>query len=125
MSRRLSRSLVDRLLSAVFHGIYAGNVWQLSARSLLKNAYRNELVHGSLTKATVSAMRGQRIRPVSKSDLEFETYLQHLGLSDTIIDTMKKASIYTFGGGVGQLTDALIAYLKRAKNDTFAPDTKV
>ncbi|GAM85672.1 hypothetical protein ANO11243_036790 [Dothideomycetidae sp. 11243] len=126
LSRRMSPNLVNRLISAVFHGIYAGDVYQLSARSLLKTAYRNEATYGSLTNAAFAQATLQRRPPRSLNDQNFEAYLLSEALtSDSAKLKMKDASIFTFRNGIGQLTDSLIAHLKSNPNIKFNTNTSI
>lgn len=124
LSRRLSRNLVDRVVSAVFHGIYAGDVWQLSARSLLKKPYQFERDYGSIL---VGALRGgrQRAQPLSSMDADFRQYLQDSEILPDFAKTCGDSSVFTFRDGIGQLTTALIENLKRNPNVQFAPGTSI
>ena len=54
LARRLGSKLVDRIVSAVFHGIYAGDVYQLSAKSLLPKQFRDELEQGSILEGVMT-----------------------------------------------------------------------
>jgi len=54
ISRRVNSQLVDKVASAVLHGIYAGDAWQLSARSVLSDAWWAEKHAGSVFKGMMT-----------------------------------------------------------------------
>lgn len=47
LSRRVDKRIANNLMSAVIHGIYAGDIWQLSARRLMTQAWELEGKYGS------------------------------------------------------------------------------
>lgn len=124
LSRRLSRNLVDRVVSAVFHGIYAGDVWQLSARSLLKRPYQFERDYGSILVGALRAGR-QRSQPLSSMEASFRQYLQDSEILPDFAKSCRDSSVFTFRDGIGQLTTALIENLERNPNVHFASGTSI
>ena len=118
LSRRLASSLVaDNVVSAVFHGIYAGDIYQLSARSLLPLAWQNEGRYGSLFKSYLAHVRGKGEVPSLEEDLVL--WKQKSPIS------MAGQSVYTFVGGIEDLTGAIVAALENNPNIEIRKETYV
>ncbi|KAK6519360.1 oxygen-dependent protoporphyrinogen oxidase [Arthrobotrys megalospora] len=96
LTRRLGANLTNNLASAVFHGIYAGDIANLSADALLHTVYRNERVYGSITRGMLG---------VQEMVLE-DKLLEGVYGSRTapLLNQLRKASIYSFKGGMETLT---------------------
>ena len=47
LARRVDKRVADNIVSAVFHGIYAGDINQLSAKTLLSMAWQLEGRYGN------------------------------------------------------------------------------
>lgn len=124
VSRRGSRSVADNLVSAVFHGIYAGDIWKLSAKSILPLPWAREAKHGNLASAAWAAMV-QRQSWNFCDDVELQMRLQggawHPDLRKQIID----ASVFTFKRGISQLTEALEERVTRKNNIKVMKSTQV
>jgi oxygen-dependent protoporphyrinogen oxidase len=116
IGRRLNTSVADNVVSALFHGIYAGDIEKLSAQTILglyceleKNDRR---VIGSLLRLTRQGMR-----PLITDDLLAMHSVQHQRSKDcwpAFSRLLQGASVFTLKNGVGQLVDAL----KRALEDS-------
>ncbi|KAI9800155.1 MAG: oxygen-dependent protoporphyrinogen oxidase [Piccolia ochrophora] len=122
ISRRFSPYVARNIVSAVFHGIYAGDIAQLSARSLLPLLWQWEGGIGSV----MGAMLEQRFMerpPVPARDLELAEYLGERDVSKE--NKIFKASVFTFKKGLGALTDALKAALSGLPNFTLRLDSSV
>lgn len=115
LSRRFGPALTDNLASAIFHGIYAGDLYNLSARSILSGLWQVERRHESIVKGLVVQSFGD-LRPIATSDLET---LRQYQKQPTMVGPLKMAqrsSVFTFKGGLGDLADGLEAkLLKNAK----------
>ena len=95
----------DNLVSAVLHGIYAGDINQLSARSLLPSAWYDEAFSKSITQAIVNRLRERRmLEPLNDAQLRAEIQPK---LPHPLAMKMATASVYTFKNGIGTLTQAL------------------
>lgn len=105
VSRRFGAKLADNIVSAVLHGIYAGDAYQLSIRSILPRLWETEGKYGSLTRSFLGGLSGWK--PISQEDLG----LVHPQVETDISDW----SIFTFPNGIGELVDAIAAVLE--KND--------
>ncbi|KAF3906561.1 hypothetical protein ABW20_dc0107921 [Dactylellina cionopaga] len=101
LTRRLGSSLTNNLASAVFHGIYAGDIANLSADTLLHGIYRGEKVYGSITWGALG---------VQEMTLE-DKILRGMYTKRTgrLLNKIKGTSIYSFKGGMETLTKTLDA----------------
>ncbi|ODQ79764.1 hypothetical protein BABINDRAFT_180311 [Babjeviella inositovora NRRL Y-12698] len=61
LTRRFGSHIVDNVVSAVYHGIYAGDVSKLSARSLMKGMLDFEAQHGSVLKGTLNKIQASKM----------------------------------------------------------------
>lgn len=111
ISRRFGVSLADNLVSAICHGIYAGDIYKLSARSILSVAWEVEKRQGSL----VLAFLQKKPVPHLKEDIELMKQPRSVAL--------KGSSIYTFVGGLGSLADALVIELMKNHNVKIRKNT--
>ncbi|KAJ3330679.1 oxygen-dependent protoporphyrinogen oxidase [Blyttiomyces sp. JEL0837] len=105
VSRRFGRPVAENLLSALVHGIYAGNIENLSVRSTFPFLWEAEQKHGSVTRGLLTAARGStasgRVPPISSDE------------ASAFIKAAKRSSIYSFKGGLQELTDAIVTDLQR------------
>lgn len=117
LTRRLgSPHLGNNLVSAVFHGIYAGDIDKLSARSLMAKPYHMEKVAGSLSEAFMFSRRGNYSWALTK-DCELR---RELGPKvEELTDELALASVFSFKKGIGTLTDALEKSLRGNPNVQF------
>jgi oxygen-dependent protoporphyrinogen oxidase len=108
LTRRLgSPQLGDNMVSAVLHGIYAGNLYQLSVKSLFPWLWHTELEYGGWTRASMWLM----------SNKQYVTTQREYDLREDMHPTVSKmerfeelanASVYSFEGGIQTLSDALV-----------------
>ncbi|MCJ1310135.1 oxygen-dependent protoporphyrinogen oxidase [Agyrium rufum] len=135
ISRRFSKNLADNVLSAVLHGIYAGDVYNLSAKSLMPAFWNLEgrrdgprRQRGSLV---MSMLQGPNLAAmVQEKDVHLMTEVsgkmeaitgrqadEQEGMSEidreSMIIGMKESSVFTFRKGLGQLADSLVAALEK------------
>lgn len=113
-SRRCSSKIVDNLISAVLHGIYAGDVYNLSMRTLIPRFWDFESEYRSLLIGSLDSAGNTRI---SSSDWAM---LQNLDKElDKETDASEKlraagqSSVFTFQKGLGELVHRLEAHLKQ------------
>jgi len=123
-SRRLSSNLVDRVMSAVIHGIYAGDVYQLSAKSLFPRQWRDELAEGSILGGMVkSTIEGPEM---SKTELLFMESMKKLRRPEPeLLRKFSRTNVFTFRRGLSQLVEALADHLRLKKNVHFLTNTGV
>lgn len=118
LKRRLGTPNVgNNLVSAVLHGIYAGDINQLSARSLMPKFWYEEALHGSLTRAIIKNLQAQAITE-PYNDIMLRQELQPK-ISHEMNMTMAGASVYTFKDGIGTLSGALEKSLRANDNVEF------
>lgn len=115
LSRRVSPHMANNIISAVLHGIYAGDVWQLSVKSIQPMLWWMEGHHGSITTALIEIWK-TRSRFVQSSDLELIEELATKESMRSLRPVIKDASVYTFKRGLGQLGNQLQARLRKTKN---------
>lgn len=109
ISRRFSRELVDRLLSALVHGIYAGDVWQLSVKSLFPALWRAEGEHHSVIYGVVKS-RSEGTH-VSAREMNFLEDMKKFAWDPLLEATLEDNSVFTFKEGLGMLSERLHAKL--------------
>ena len=122
-SRRLNRNLVDRILSAVVHGIYAGDVWQLSAKSLFPRPWRDEVEAGSIIRGMIKG-RADGIE-VTKHDAAYLIEMKSYLFEPLLTETVKNAVAFTFKDGLGTITEKLARYLTQIGTVEFKTATPV
>jgi oxygen-dependent protoporphyrinogen oxidase len=121
LSRRINDSLVNNVVSAVFHGIYAGDVWQLSARSLMPHQWHVEKEDSSVILGIPHLME-----MIQEDDLNLLKQLAEAKQpSPEIVRKLRECSVFTLRRGLGQLTERLESLLKMGGNVEFKTDTAV
>ncbi|OBT39728.1 protoporphyrinogen oxidase [Pseudogymnoascus sp. WSF 3629] len=123
ITRRIggNKKLVDNIFSAVIHGIFAGDINQLSVRSLMPRLWEAEGRFGSLSMGMVRN-KPEGYGPNGISDLH-ATGEQILG--QALGGKAREASIYTFMNGMQTLPDALAGVIKGARNADVRVGTSV
>lgn len=107
--------MADNIVSAVLHGIYAGDIEQLSMKSIQPMLWHMEGRHGSITNALIELWKNKS-RFVQPSDVELTRELAAKESLRSLRRVVEGSSVYTFKRGLGQLGDQLQARLKQAKN---------
>ena len=120
ISRRFHSSLADNLVSAGIHGIYAGDIYQMSVRSIMPYLWYAEEAAKSVTAGFVG---GWSLHWPHDTALEAE-WSKASPVSDTI-QAIRNSSVFTFRKGIGQLADRLETKLAEAANFTVRMQTKV
>ena len=118
VQRRLDKRLGVNLASAVMHGIYAGDIWQLSARTLLAQAWQLEGYGGSIYKGMFQ-LQQQTSSP--KTHMLFHPYdldlykaaRDEVNLDGTFLAHRDRSAMFTFKNGMAELTQALKNNLER------------
>lgn len=135
ISRRVDSRIADNLVSAVFHGIYAGDIYQLSAKTLLSGAWQLEGRYGSALAGYFTMNRQHRENGGSSQvmlahpyDLDAAQAMNdQLDIDKDLMQDMHDASTFTFKGGLQQLARTLQAAVERTGNveiKTNSPVTK-
>ncbi|KAJ5776140.1 uncharacterized protein N7511_001151 [Penicillium nucicola] len=125
IGRRFHPNVADNLLSAVYHGIYAGDIDQLSAQMLMGTIRDLEggtggvgsFVPGGVVSSMISRAFARKMSHAIDDYLAVDAISSSLEASKNQHDLEKivaKASTFTFKKGVGQLIDALVISLKNS-----------
>ena len=107
ISRRFGSAVADDIVSAIFHGIYAGDIYKLSARSIMPNFWFSETQHGSVIKGLIDAMVTGK-QPVWRpsTDRLFLNALKTWHPPEEVVAALK-SSVYTLQGGIGEIAAGL------------------
>ncbi|KAK6582328.1 hypothetical protein PZA11_004736 [Diplocarpon coronariae] len=118
LARRLgAEDLGNNIVSAVLHGIYAGDIYQLSMKSLMPMLWHMEGMEGSLAGA-MSKYNLHNLKLASKRDVSLHNEV-FPKISVSIADALRGASVYSFKEGIGSLSVALEKSLKANPNVEF------
>lgn len=125
ISRRFGSALADNVVSAVFHGIYAGDIYKLSARSILPQLWQIESKKRSIMWDMLDrSLGGQRLISPDDADL--------LKLRKYEVKPVSKAraaaeasSVFTFQDGIGDLASRLEHQLAQRDNVQLRTGTLV
>ncbi|KAH7400090.1 protoporphyrinogen oxidase-like protein [Cadophora sp. MPI-SDFR-AT-0126] len=124
LARRLvSEDPGNNIVSAVLHGIYAGDINQLSIKSLMPMMWHYEAWKGSLIKATYTRM-AEKLDIVSKRDMDLKLEVLPKIKAD-LSDAMKFASVYSFKAGIGALSGVMEKALRKNPNVEFKMETGI
>lgn len=122
-SRRFGKKLVDRILSGVLHGIYAGDVYKLSAKSLFPGPWRDEAQAGSIVGGFA---RNRADGPeVTRREGEYLQSMKDMKWDPLLRDTLKDTTAFTFRNGLGTLSDGLVRHLIGTGKVNFQTSTAV
>ncbi|PWY98749.1 Protoporphyrinogen oxidase [Testicularia cyperi] len=122
VSRRFGKGLAENLVSAIIHGIYAGDTRRLSVRAVLPFLWDAERVHGSVLRSMLPTARNKRYRPLpapeaaAKASKEERLKDVEARLGKDLVQSFKGISVYSFPDGVQEIVDALEARLAEADN---------
>ncbi|OBT50441.1 protoporphyrinogen oxidase, partial [Pseudogymnoascus sp. 24MN13] len=124
ITRRIggNKKLVDNIFSAVIHGIFAGDINQLSVRSLMPRLWEAEGRFGSLSMGMVRN-KPEGYGPNGISDLH--KWGDQVLFGQALGEKARQASIYTFTNGMQTLPDALERVIKESKNANIMVGTSV
>ncbi|KAJ5835957.1 Amine oxidase [Penicillium robsamsonii] len=136
IGRRFGPNVADNLVSAVYHGVYAGDIDQLSAQTLLGSIRNLEggiggiggFVSGGVTASLIS-------RSISKTktrNMDDFMAIDAIPAGPELVHRQHDlevlaggASTFTFKRGVGQLIAALIASLEASGKISFRMNTEI
>lgn len=115
ISRRFHKKLAENIVSAGFHGIYAGDINQLSVKSTLGSLWAAEGRYGTVL-GGLASMQGEHDKPVimvHPNDYDMiKAMNQELRIDDKLARKMNKAAMFTFKDGletlVKRLQDAVV-----------------
>lgn len=121
LARRMDKRFTDNLVSAVFHGIYAGDIWQLSARTLLSAAWQLEDRYGSALGGFLRMQHetdnGTMQAMAHPYDLDAARAMQsEIDLDLDLAENLKDASVFSFKGGMQTLARGLQTAMEKTGN---------
>ncbi|KUJ23957.1 Protoporphyrinogen oxidase [Mollisia scopiformis] len=112
----------NNLVSAVFHGIYAGDIEKLSAKSLFALLYHYEKMFGSVGEGYFDSRKNMYSWTLSK-DKELRKEMEPK-VKD-LLNELRMASVFSFKEGIGSFTDALENSLRANPNVQFRTNDKI
>lgn len=123
VERRWGSSVAENLVSAVYHGIYAGDIDQLSAQMLMGELRNNEGgvagVGGFVSGGVLGSMVSRAMSKLKTRKMDDFMALQAIATTPELIEHqaritrfLKDSSTFSFKRGVGQLVEALVASLE-------------
>lgn len=131
VTRRFGPTIADNMLSALFHGIYAGDIYKLSARTLLATLWYMETrdPSGSGILPEVFELMLKRERLCSSSNAWLLAQPGYLKDTDKaahrLYRNLSQQSVYTFVDGIGQLTTRLEEAMLDSPNIRIATENAV
>ena len=120
ISRRMNSAIANNILSAVIHGIYAGDIYRLSVRSIFPFLWYAEKEIDSIA---IAFWQGWSLRWPQDASVEAEW--AKAGPVPDRIKAIRESSVFTFKKGIGQLADRLESKLRGFPNVDIRLDTKV
>lgn len=114
VANHLGPDLVNDLVSPVMHGIYAGDVWKLSANMLMPQLRIAAAKQGSLILALMGY--GGSYYKLEDAELISKWSKTRPPISEELERKLNVSSTFTFRGGLGQLTARLGEVLRERDN---------
>ncbi|PWN28427.1 Protoporphyrinogen oxidase [Jaminaea rosea] len=114
--------LLNNVLSAVLHGIYAADTRQLSVRSTLSMLWKTEQRHGSLLRAILPPKWNKRYRPPTKGEEEArareeqEIAAVKAEVGPEWTAKLEKTSVYSLREGLGEIVTAMSDEITARRN---------
>lgn len=124
ISRRVHKAVAENMVSALLHGIYAGDVWQLSTKSLFPLQWHFEKHYGSMVEGLYRTMT-QNVTVMPARDSELLLELANQKLEKDFEMKLSRCSVFAFRNGLQQLAKRLEARLAENGNVSFKPNTAV
>lgn len=125
IARRWDKRVADNLASAVLHGIYAGDIYQLSARTLLERFWE-------LERRFQSVIRGLNELTVAGVHLwhpydwhHYKLIKEQMDIDPAILKTLKSQSTFYFKEGMEQLPRAIAKSLRSNEQVEILTSTAV
>jgi oxygen-dependent protoporphyrinogen oxidase len=110
VSRHFGRAMVENIADPLLAGVYGGDSAALSVRSVLPRFWEMERQHGSLTRATLKAMRQQR---KTSSNVNNSHFPDSAGTGTA--PPRKLPLFMTLKGGLQQMTEKLAAEIEKSR----------
>ena len=124
VSRRLSPAIANNLVSAMIHGIYGGDIWKLSIKSIFPLLWEFERRYDSIVLA-FAHLWSNDAKLVKKRDIDMLEAMFSSHLPPRLVALFGNAAVYTFRNGIGQLVDRLVERLGQNPKITIKTGTKI
>ncbi|KAL9021426.1 MAG: hypothetical protein Q9185_001323 [Variospora sp. 1 TL-2023] len=121
IARRFGPALANNIVSALLHGIYAGDVYQLSLRSIFPYLFYAERELSISVGAAYALGFGLRW----PQDASLEAEWARAGPVSQRTQAIRNSSVFTFKKGIGQLADQLETKLRQLPNVSIRRGTVV
>ncbi|WFC97602.1 hypothetical protein MYAM1_000317 [Malassezia yamatoensis] len=119
ISRRFGTALAENMISAMMHGIYAGDSRELSAKSIIPSLVDLEAAHGSVLRAMLPKKFNRRHEALENERVAREN-TKHAEVSQrldpSLVEAMRDTSIYSFPNGLGEIVSSLTNLLIASQN---------
>lgn len=128
LERRLgSRQVADNLLSAVMHGIYAGDIYQLSAKSILPFQWHLEGKYGSVVKGIWRVQQeSSGTVPITQREADFiKSFQDEPPLERDFLQKLRTASVFSFRNGIQTIVNRIKDSLSGKDNVEVKTGSKV
>ena len=113
-TRRFSSKIVDNLMSAVLHGVYAGDIYQLGMRSIMPRVWKDERDYGGIIQGFRKSMQQVGLSEFDWEILrDLEEDLEKDPATTGKLQEVENSSVYTFRKGLGELSDRLEDHLSK------------
>ncbi|KAI9803767.1 MAG: hypothetical protein M1825_001647 [Sarcosagium campestre] len=123
ISRRFSPHIADNIVSALFHGIFAGDIDQLSVKSLLPSLWHTEHKYGSIAVGLLERLLLKERSPMKAEDLLLVQQLKKHGMWDSSV--LADWSVFSFSGGIESLVADLRSTISANPNCRIRLGTRV
>lgn len=123
--RHYGSAMADNVASAIFHGIYAGDIDKLSVRSILPKLWHVEQRYGSILRGLVRS-QSQSLEIVPIHDTKYLTpgKFSSRPMSGQL-EAARNSSVFTFKDGIGSLIRRLEEKLQRNSNVKIRKQTSL
>ncbi|EEB07772.1 protoporphyrinogen oxidase [Schizosaccharomyces japonicus yFS275] len=124
-NRRFGPKVADRVMSALVHGIYAGDIHELSVKSsMFRNMFNAEQTGGSLILGMIRAMFKGGF-PLTAEQKEVKNLLRNTPETMSLYHHLKSTAIFALQDGIETLSKAMYDALKKSPNVEVRLETPV
>lgn len=127
LQRRFGKRVTENLCSAIIHGLYAGDMRKLSARSLCPGLWTVDSRSSILNYFISWLGKRKTVVPVEKWSEGETVMLQRLrtGQVAGLEKRFQQGTVFSFKGGIGCLTDRLAEEVKSMTNVSIRMNARI
>lgn len=130
LARRVDRRIADNLVSAVYHGIYAGDINQLSAKTLMSLAWQLEGRYGTALggffRMQSEDQRPHQVTLAHPLDVEAAKAMnEEIDLDIDFAKNLQDAAMFTFRDGLQTLVRSLQDAVEKKGNVEIRTSTPI